>query len=136
MLNKELLLTNSTSVAGHAKLTVGFVFGNSFGYAYNKGGSINNTFIWNSLQTPGTCLLVQLYSNPASGTSMIFRDTSVRPPSSIRVTVIEKGSTIELTSSREGIHDWGMSSSNVLFWPEDEGKTFTLVFDPPPLGFS
>lgn len=129
MLNKELLLTTESQIAGHIKLTVGERYG-TFGYFEAMAGSINRIPTWNKKGNP--IKMFSLLTNPEThNTVMLFYQASKVDANSITMTVVEKKLTVVL--------DWDIYFYNTMtevFDPSDQGKTFTIVFDPEPTGYA
>lgn len=130
MLNKELLLTTESQIAGHIKLTVGERSG-SFGYYEALAGSINRIPTWNKGENP--IKMLSILTNPESHNTIMdfYRQVRVNA-NSITMTVVEKKLTVTLNwHSRYGYH-----TMTEVFDPSDQGKTFTIVFDPEPTGYA
>lgn len=131
MLNKELLLTTESQIAGHIKLTVGEgTTPGTFGYSPDEdAGSINRIPTWNKKGNP--IKMVSLLTNTKThNTIMVFYQTSNVDAKIITMTVVEKKLTVAL--------DWDIYFYNTMtevFDPSDRGKTFTIVFDPEPTGY-
>ena len=130
MLNKELLLlTTEDQPAGSIKLTVGYgkgVIGHSRQY---DEGSVSRRPIWNLRGYP--VVMDGLVSFTSTRiTALMFEDGSKVDAASITVTVVEKGLTITLRWDGETY-----SANTRIFYPPDEWKTFTIVFDPEPTGY-
>lgn len=131
MLNKELLLTTESQIAGHIKLTVGEgTTSGTFGYIPDENaGSINRIPTWNKKGNP--IKMFSLFTDPEyHKTVMIFYQASNVDAKIITMTVVEKKLTVAL--------DWDIYFYNTMtevFDPSDRGKTFTIVFDPEPTGY-
>lgn len=131
MLNKELLLTTESQIAGHIKLTVGEgTTSGAFGYIPDENaGSINRIPTWNKKGNP--IKMFSLLTNPEThNTVMLFYQASNVDAKIITMTVVEKKLTVVL--------DWDIYFYNTMtevFDPSDRGKTFTIVFDPEPTGY-
>lgn len=131
MLNKELLLlTTEDQPAGSIKLTVGYgddVIGYSILY---DEGSVSRRPIWNFKGQPVAIMdgLVSFTYNRI--TALMFKEGTKADARSITVTVVEKGLTITLSWDGETY-----SANTRVFDPSDEGKTFTIVFEPEPTGY-
>ena len=130
MLNKELLLTTESQIAGHIKLTVGERY-DTFGYFEDQAGSINRIPTWNKGENP--IKMLSLLTNPEIHNSVMdfYRSSKVNADS-ITMTVVEKKLTVVLNwHSYYGYH-----TMTEVFDPSDQGKTFTIVFDPEPTGYA
>lgn len=131
MLNKELLLTTESQIAGHIKLTVGEnTADESFGWSSeNNVGSINRIPTWNTNGDP--IKIYSLFTYPENHyTAMILYKALKVDASSITMTVVEKKLTVVL--------NWYIylyRTRTEVFDPSDRGKTFTIVFDPEPTGY-
>lgn len=131
MLNKELLLTTESQIAGHIKLTVGEgTISGAFGYIPDENaGSINRIPTWNKNGNP--IKMFSLLTDPEThNTVMLFYQASKVDANSITMTVVEKKLTVVL--------NWDTYFYNTMtevFDPSDRGKTFTIVFDPEPIGY-
>lgn len=131
MLNKELLLTTESQIAGHIKLTVGEgTTGETFGYIPDENaGSINRIPTWNKDGNP-----IEMYSLLTSPedhyTSMLFYKALKVDANSITMTVVEKNLTVVLKW-----YSFYYKTQTEVFDPSDRGKTFTIVFDPEPTGY-
>lgn len=130
MLNKELLLTTESQIAGHIKLTVGERY-DTFGYFEDQAGSINRIPTWNKGENP--IKMLSLLTDPEiHNTVMDFYRSSKVNADSITMTVVEKKLTVVLNwHSYYGYH-----TMTEVFDPSDRGKTFTIVFDPEPIGYA
>lgn len=130
MLNKELLLTTESQIAGHIKLTVGERSG-TFGYYKDMAGSINRVPTWKKGNDP--IKVLSLLTNPEiHNTVMDFYRSAKVNADSITMTVVEKKLTVVLNwHSYYGYH-----TMTEVFDPSDLGKTFTIVFDPEPTGYA
>lgn len=131
MLNKELLLTTESQIAGHIKLTVGEgTTSGTFGYIPDEmAGSINRIPTWNKNGNP-IKMFSLLTSSETHNTVMLFYKASKVDANSITMTVVEKKLTVVL--------NWDIYFYNTMtevFDPSDRGKTFTIVFDPEPTGY-
>lgn len=131
MLNKELLLTTESQIAGPIKLTVGEeTTSESFGWSPdNNVGSINRIPTWNKNGDP-----IKIYSLLAYPedhyTAMIFYKALKVDTDSITMTVVEKKLTVVLKW-----YSFYYKTQSEVFGPSDRGKTFTIVFDPEPTGY-
>lgn len=131
MLNKELLLTTESQIAGHIKLTVGeATTPSAFGYIPDENaGSINRIPTWNQKGNP--IKMVKLLTAPEAHTTIIaFYRAKKVDANSITMTVVEKKLTVVL--------NWDIYfyyTNTEVFDPSDRGKTFTIVFDPEPTGY-
>lgn len=131
MLNKELLLTTESQIAGHIKLTVGEdTTAKSFGWSSeNNVGSINRIPTWNKNGDP-----IKIYSLSAYPenhyTAMLFYKALKVDANSITMTVVEKKLTVVLNW-----YSFYYRTQAEVFDPSDRGKTFTIVFDPEPTGY-
>lgn len=131
MLNKELLLTTESQIAGHIKLTVGEgTTGDTFGYIPDENaGSINRIPTWNKEGNP--IKMFSLFTNPEThNTVMLFYQASKVDANSITMTVVEKELTVVLKW-----YSYYYNSMTEVFDPSDRGKTFTIAFDPEPTGY-
>lgn len=130
MLNKELLLATESQIAGHIKLTVGERNG-TFGYFEDRAGSINRIPTWNKGENP--IKMLSILTDPESHNTIMdfYRQVRVNADS-ITMTVVEKKLTVVLNwHSRYGYH-----TMTEVFDPSDQGKTFTIVFDPESTGYA
>lgn len=130
MLNKELLLTTESQIAGHIKLTVGERYG-TFGYFEAQAGSINRIPTWDRRGDPINML--SILTDPESHNTIMdfYRQVKVNADR-ITMTVVEKKLTVPLNwHSRYGYH-----TMTEVFDPSDQGETFTIVFDPEPTGYA
>lgn len=130
MLNKELLLTTESQIAGHIKLMVGERAG-TFGYYETSAGSINRIPTWNKGENP--IKILSILTNPESHNTIMdfYRQVRVNADS-ITMTIVEKKLTVVLQwHSRYGYH-----TMTEVFDHSDQGKTFTIVFDPEPTGYA
>lgn len=131
MLNKELLLTTESQIAGHIKLTVGEeTIDGSFGYLADMNvGSVNRIPTWNKNENP--IKMIWLYTSPENHVTIISFDTDSNiDADSITMTVVEKKLTVVL--------NWNYLfyyTMTEVFDSSDLGKTFTIVFDPEPTGY-
>lgn len=131
MLNKELLLTTESQIAGHIKLTVGEgTTSGTFGYIPDENaGSINRIPTWNKKGNP--VKMFSLSTNPEThNTVMLFYQASKVDADSITMTVVEKKLTVVLNW-----YSYYYNKMTEVFDPSDRGKTFTIVFDPEPTGY-
>lgn len=130
MLNKELLLTTESQIAGHIKLTVGEGTSGAFGYIPDENaGSINRIPTWNKKGNP--IKMVSLHTNPEThNTVMRFYRASNVDAKIITMTVVEKKLTVVLD-----FDIYFYYTRTEVFDPSDRGKTFTIVFDPEPTGY-
>lgn len=133
MLNKELLLATEGQTAGHIKLTVENFSSDSYGYVNSgdlHGGSVSKVPVYNLNGNPTP--LTMLASNNYQ-TTMWFGLADAIDHNSIRMTIVEKGLTVEFNKTV----DWviGYVSYHIVFNSSDVGKTFTIVFDPEPTGY-
>lgn len=131
MLNKELLLTTESQIAGHIKLTVGEeTIDGTFGYLSDMNvGSINRIPTWNKNGNP--IKMIELLTAPETHTTIIkFDKESKVDANSITMTVVEKKLTVVL--NWDYLFYYTMTE---VFDPSDLGKTFTIVFDPEPTGY-
>ena len=137
MLNKELLLAaGPPTVEGHIKLIVGT--GNSSGirYGYQKNplwGAINKEPLWYDKDKTTLLTLTGFSSGGSSGDSFIsLYPLGKEPIGSLKVTVVEKDTTAIFTSAiLFGMH-YLSGDTKYLFKDSDVGKTFNIIFDPPP----
>lgn len=132
MLNKELLLTTDSQIAGHIKLTVGEgTTGENFGYIPDENaGSINRIPTWNKNGNP--IKMYSLLTSPdAHYTGMLFYQASKVDANSITMTVVEKKLTVVLKW-----YTFYYKTGTEVFDPSDRGKTFSIVFDPEPTGYA
>lgn len=131
MLNKELLLTTESQIAGHIKLTVGEdTTEEAFGWFLNNNvGSINRIPTWNKNGDPIKIYLLLAYPEDHY-TTMIFYKALKVDADSITMTVVEKKLTVVLRW-----YDFYYKAQSEVFDPSDRGKTFTIVFDPEPTGY-
>lgn len=135
MLNKELLLATEGQTAGHIKLTVGKYSSDPVSYGYiNSGdlqaGSVSKVPVYNLNGNP---MPLTLLSSDNYQTSMWFGFADAIDHNSIRMTIVEKGLTVEFNKTV----DWVVAyvSHHLVFNSSDVGKTFTIVFDPEPTGY-
>lgn len=131
MLNKELLLTTDSQIAGHIKLTVGEgTTGETFGYIPDENaGSINRIPTWNKKGNP--IKMGDLATKPDDHyTYILFYQASKVDANSITMTVVEKNLTVVLNW-----YSFYYRTGTEVFDPSDRGKTFTIVFDPEPTGY-
>ena len=131
MLNKELLLTTESQIAGHIKLTVGEnTTDESFGWSSeNNVGSINRIPTWNKNGDP--IKIYSLFTYPENHyTAMLFHKALKVDANSITMTVVEKKLTVVLNW-----YSFYYRTQTEVFDPSDRGKTFTIVFDPEPTGY-
>lgn len=133
MLNKELLLVAGTSTAeGHIKLTVEASTESDityYGYRGNPAiGSVSRIPQW--FNKDNVLLTLSSFLATNTGAISVFDDYH-KEPKSVSVTVLEKGRTVNLQSARV-LTSWGLFTEDLIFTASDVGKTFTLVFDPPP----
>lgn len=130
MLNKELLLATESQIAEHIKLTVGELAG-IFGYFEVLVGSINRIPTWNKENNPIKMLSI-LTTPEAHITIMDFYNSEKVNADSITMTVVEKKLTVVLNwDTRYSYH-----TMTEVFDSSDQGKTFTIVFDPEPTGYA
>ena len=135
MLNKELLLAAGTSTAeSYIKLTVGVTTANDliyYGYGYDGKtdfGSVTRIPQW--FNKDNVLLTIVEFSTNNYETRIAFDDFS-KEPKKVSVTILEKGRTVTLQGSFVfGL--WVLFTEDLIFTASDVGKTFTLVFDPPP----
>lgn len=130
MLNKELLLTTESQIAGHIKLTAGALSG-KFGYCEGLVGSINRIPTWNKGNSPIKMLLI-LTDPKIHKTIMDFYQTLKVNANSITMTVVEKKLTVVLNWDDA----YGYYTMTEVFDLSDQGKTFTIAFDPEPTGYA
>lgn len=133
MLNKELLLAAGTSTAeNRIKLTVGASTESNvtyYGYRGNPAiGSVSRIPQW--FNKDNVLLTLSSFLATNTGANIVFDDFS-REPKNVSVTVLEKGRTVNLQSDFV-LAFWGLFAEDRIFTASDVGKTFTLVFDPPP----
>lgn len=131
MLNKELLLTTESQIAGHIKLTVGEgTTRGDLGYIPDENaGSINRIPTWNKKGNP--IKMFSLLTAPEThNTVMLFYQASKVDANSITMTVVEKKLTVVLNWD-----SYFYYTMTEVFDPSDRGKTFTIVFDPEPTGY-
>ena len=138
MLNKELLLAaGPPTVEGHIKLTVGsYSFGTSIRYGYATGpssGSLSKVPLWYGKNKTSLLTLIEFSSGGLSGDSVIYLDPIEKEPiKTLKATVVEKNTTVIFTSTLfYGMYYLGGDTKN-LFKDSDVGKTFNIIFDPPP----
>lgn len=133
MLNKELLLTTESQIAGHIKLTVkNGTSSEAFGYSsYENEGSINRIPTWNKNGNPIKMTVLLTYPE-THRTVMLFHKASKVDANSITMTVVEKRLTAVLKWDSD--HYYYLSRTE-FFDPSDRGQTFTIVFDPEPAGY-
>lgn len=130
MLNKELLLATESQIAGHIKLTVGERSG-TFGYFEVLAGSINRIPTWNKGNNP--IKMLSILTDPESHNTIMDFYRQVRVNAySITMTVVEKKLTVVLNWHSS----YGYNTMTEVFDPSDQGKTFTIVFDPEPTGYA
>lgn len=131
MLNKELLLTTESQIAGSIKLTVGEdTTSKSFGCLPDDNvGSINRIPTWNRNGDP--IKMYSLLTYPDNHyTAMLFYKAFKVDADSITMTVVEKKLTVVLKW-----YSFYYKTQSEVFDPSDRGKTFTIVFDPEPTGY-
>ena len=128
MLNKELLLTTESQIAGHIKLTVGERSG-TFGYFEDLAGSINRIPTWNKNGDPIKIYALFTDSN-FHYTSISLYNALKADADSITMTVVEKKLTVVLNWD-----SFFYTTKTEVFDPSERGKTFTIVFDPEPTGY-
>lgn len=131
MLNKELLLTTESQIAGHIKLTVGEgTTGETIGYISDENvGSINRIPTWNKEGNPIKMYSLATYPEDHYTAMLLFQASNV-DAKTITMTVVEKKLTVVL--------NWYIfyyKTGTEVFDPSDRGKTFTIVFDPEPTGY-
>lgn len=130
MLNKELLLTTEDQPAGPIKLTVGYgkgVVGHS--RLYDE-GHVSRRPIWNLKGHP--VVMDGLISFTSTRiTALMFENGSKVDAESITFTIVERNWTTTLRWDGESY-----SANTRVFYASDEGKTFTIVFDPEPTGYA
>lgn len=140
MLNKELLLAaGPPTVEGHIKLTVGtWRIGDAScimnGYQKNPlCGSLSKVPLWYAKDKTSLLTLIEFSSGELSSDSFIYLDPIVKEPiKTLKATVVEKNTTVIFTSTPfYGMHYLGGDTKN-LFKDSDVGKTFNIIFDPPP----
>ena len=138
MLNKELLLAaGASTVKGHIKLTVGtWRIGDASiirnGYQKNPlCGSLSKVPLWYAKNK--TSLLTLIEFSSGEGDSVIYLDPIEKEPiKTLKATVVEKNTTVIFTSAPfYGMYYLGGDTKN-LFKDSDVGKTFNIIFDPPP----
>lgn len=129
MLNKELLLTTESQIAGHIKLTVGEgTTSEAFGYIPNdNAGSINRTPTWNKNGNPIKMASLLTYPETHETVMLLYQEVDAN---SITMTVVEKKLTVVLRW-----YSYYFKSMTEVFDPSDRGKTFTIIFDPEPTGY-
>lgn len=138
MLNKELLLAAGTStVEGHIKLTVGsWSILDSVGYGFSashSSGSLSKVPQWYDKQETSIFSIDEIASEESSGTVTLFLNPSGKEHiKTLKVTVVEKNTTVIFTSTffYNGYIFYGDTKN--LFKASDVGKTFNIIFDPPP----
>lgn len=131
MLNKELLLTTESQIAGHIKLTVGEDTAKKY-YGWisvDNVGSINRRPTWNKNGDPIKLSLLCAYLRDHY-TAVLFDGLVDVGANSITMTVVEKKLTVVLNWDR-----FYYRTPTEIFGPSDLGKTFTIVFDPEPTGY-
>lgn len=131
MLNKELLLTTASQMAGHIKLTVGEkTTMSAFGCGPDENiGSINRNPTWNKEGNPIRMYSLFTYTQDHYTALLLYSAVKV-DANSITMTVVEKKLTVELK--------WYLyfyKTKTEIFDSSDKGKTFTIVFDPEPTGY-
>lgn len=138
MLNKELLLAaGPPTVEGHIKLTVGtWSVGNSIANGYQKeslSGSLSKVPLWYDKDKTSLLTLIEFSSGGLSGSCLIYLDSIKKEPiKTLKATVVEKNTTVIFTSTPfYGLYYLGGDTKN-LFKDSDVGKTFNIIFDPPP----
>lgn len=140
MLNKELLLAaGPPTVEGHIKLTVGtWRIGDDSsimnGYQRNPlCGSLSKVPLWYDKNKTSLLTLIEFASGGSLGDSVIYLDPIEKEPiKTLKVTVVEKNTTVIFASMHFfGLHFFGGDTKN-LFKDSDVGKTFNIIFDPPP----
>lgn len=127
MLNKELLIAAKGQTEGPIKLTVGKQT-YSVGYSKGAGGSVSKVPYWHVNEKPGE--MIALFSQNTL-TFLMLSDYNADDPLEITVTVVEKGLTITLKRDET----FGYAMLGEIFNSSDIGKTFTIVFDPEPIGY-
>lgn len=140
MLNKELLLAaGPPTVEGHIKLTVGtwrIGDASSIMNGYQKNplcGSLSKVPLWYDKNKTSLLTLIEFSSGGLSGDSVIYLDPIEKEPiKTLKATVVEKNTTVIFTSTLfYGMYYLGGDTKN-LFKDSDVGKTFNIIFDPPP----
>lgn len=140
MFNKELLLAaGASTVKGHIKLTVGtwrIEDASSIVNGYRKKplcGSLSKVPLWYDKNKTSLLTLIEFSSGGLSGDSAIYLDPITNEPiKTLKATVVEKNTTVIFTSIRfYGLYYLGGDTKN-LFKDSDVGKTFNIIFDPPP----
>lgn len=138
MLNKELLLAaGASTVKGHIKLTVGsYNLGTSIRYGFANGpsaGSLSKVPLWYDKQKTLLQPLDEISNEESSGVVTLFlRSSGKEPIKTLKVTVVEKDTTVIFTSEQEFGAYIFLSNTKNLFKASDVGKTFNIIFDPPP----
>lgn len=130
MLNKELLLATESQIAGHIKLTVGKGPTGALGYMpYDNAGSINRIPTWNKKGDP--IKIFGLFTDPGFHyTSFSLYNALKADADSITMTVVEKKLTVVLNWD-----SFFYKTTTEVFDPSEQGKTFTIIFDPEPTGY-
>lgn len=138
MLNKELLLAaGASTVEGHTKLTVGtWSVGDYTDYGYDaaiSSGSLSKVPQWYDKQKTSLLALDNITSTKELGEVFVFlKPYEKEPIKTLKVTVVEKNKTVIFTSALlYGMYYLGTDTKN-LFEGLDVGKTFNIIFDPPP----
>lgn len=138
MLNKELLLAaGASTVKGHIKLTVGsYSLETRIWYGYAAGplsGSLSKVPMWYDKQKTLLQPLNEISSEEPSGVVSLFLSPPGKAPiTTLKVTVVEKDTTVIFTRAKEfDIYKFNSNTKN-LFKASDVGKTFNIIFDPPP----
>lgn len=135
MLNKKLLLATGSQTAGHIKLTVEKFSSDpiSYGYANSgdiQGGSVSKVPCYNLNGNP---ISLTLLASQSSKTIMWFGVLDAIDHNSIRMTIVEKGLTVEFNKTVDWVIEY--VSNHVVFNSSDVGKTFTIIFDPEPISY-
>lgn len=129
MLNKELLLAaGASTVEGHIKATVAEFSGSAnYGISIDIEGTLSKVPKWYSKDGSELMGLSAIISDEKMATIIFNSD---QEPPNLQVTVLEKGITVGFTKYFNFI--WTLQSSNGVFTKADLGKTFNILFDPPP----
>lgn len=138
MLNKELLLAaGASTVKGHIKLTVSSYSLETrswYGYVASLlSGFLSKVPMWYDKQKTLLQGLTELSSEEPSGAVTLSLSPSGKEPiKTLKVTVVEKDTTVIFTSAKAfDVYTFNSNTKN-LFKASDVGKTFNIIFDPPP----
>lgn len=132
MLNKELLLATGGQPVEPIKLKVGA--GGIGAYGYYAGqevyGSVSKVPCWNANGKPDA--MSALGGSKSVTWLWLTESAQADGITKISVTVVEKKLTVTLVKDDL----FGYSVNETVFTSPDEGKTFTIIFDPEPISYA